>query len=53
MIIGLKVSNATIGSNLTVQLAPVHDSGAAHQENNSNPIIIGMHDMVHSLPSQK
>ena len=38
MITGLKIENASIGSNLTVQLSPVFEG----KTNRSDPITIGM-----------
>ena len=50
MIIGLKLENVSIGSNLTVQVAPAYTNRTL-RGNKSNPISLGKH-MVHSLPSQ-
>ena len=47
MIFGLKVNNGSIGSNVTVQLAPVIND-VAHKDNKSDPMTIGMY-MVHKL----
>ena len=41
MITGLDIKNASIGSNLTVQLAAVLDE-PSHKGNSSDPITIGM-----------
>ena len=41
MISALDINNASIGSNLTIQLAPVLDE-SSHNSNRSDPITIGM-----------
>ena len=42
MITGVGINNAPIGSNLTVQLAPVILGESSHNSNRSDPITIGM-----------
>ena len=42
MVLGLKVNNGSIGSKVTIQLAPVIND-VAHRENKSDPITIGMY----------
>ena len=42
MITGIGINNAPIGSNLTVQLAPVILGESSHNSNRSDPITIGM-----------
>lgn len=48
MITGLKINNASFGSNVTVQLAPVLDELSLNS-NRSDPITIGMETKVQSV----